>query len=475
MKLKTILPIIALAIALVACNKPAGELVGAGQDGNFKEANPYGMVFIKKGSFMMGANTQSAVFEQSDNELMVTVEAFWMDETEITNDEYKQFVNWVLDSITLRLVVMNDEIEDVSAYTYDQEGIDEADLNREQALLKFNPKTAHALRAQYHRALRDNRSRGEMNEDDEYVYNALSQIFYSDGTLNTTKLHFRYSWMNYDQATRPENKYDVAKGCYPPNAVSRVDTAWIDSETGEIMFATIERPLREPQDLLTHKIISIYPDTMVWVRDFQYSYNDPLLLKYFSHRGFSDYPVVGVTWEQAHAFCRWRTDYLEGATHQGAQVYRLPTEAEWEYAARGGRKMSAYPWGGNYARDAQGCFLANFKPYRGAYNDDTGTATMKVAQFRPNDYGLFDMAGNVSEWTATTYTSTTNVYTHDLNPDFQYMARYDDPDVLKRKVIKGGSWKDISAYMQCGARTYEYQYEDRSYLGFRCVRSYIGD
>ena len=62
MKVTKILPLIALAIALASCNKPAGELVGVGKNGTIKEANPYGMLFIKKGSFMMGANTQSAVF-----------------------------------------------------------------------------------------------------------------------------------------------------------------------------------------------------------------------------------------------------------------------------------------------------------------------------------------------------------------------------------------------------------------------------
>lgn len=465
MKLKTLLTIVALSVLAVSCNKPAGELVGAGQNGNFKEANPYGMVFVKKGSFLMGANTQSAVFEQADNELMVTVEAFWMDETEITNDEYKQFVNWVRDSIALRLAVENGLEEEYAL------NVDYDDFEVETGLLNW--KRISNLWERYRReyAARNNGGDTELLE-------AITELFYSDGTLNTNKLFYNYSWKNYDQAVLQRNKFDVALGRYPNNATVRVDSAWIEKTGDEWILhdTTIEaRPLREPKDLLTQKIICIYPDTMVWVRDFQYSYNDPMLLKYFNHRGFAEYPVVGITWEQAHAFCQWRTDYLEGATSQHAQPYRLPTEAEWEYAARGGRKMAAYPWGGNYARDAQGCFLANFKPYRGAYNDDTGTSTMRVAQFRPNDFGLFDMAGNVSEWTSSSYTSTNNVYVHDLNPEFQYMARKTDPDALKRKIVKGGSWKDISAYMQCGARTYEYQYEDRSYLGFRCVRSYIGD
>ena len=105
MKLKQLLPLIVLIFTFVACSKPAGELIGIQKATNFKEANPYGMIFIKKGSFMMGANTQSAVFEQPDNIMMATVEAFWMDETEVTNNEYKQFINWVRDSIAMTLLV----------------------------------------------------------------------------------------------------------------------------------------------------------------------------------------------------------------------------------------------------------------------------------------------------------------------------------------------------------------------------------
>lgn len=447
MKVAKILPIIVLAFAMASCNQPAGELVGI-RSGVFKEANPYGMLFIKKGSFMMGANTQSAVFEQPDNIIMVTVDAFWMDETEITNGEYHQFVNWVRDSIALTKLV-EAGMTDYAIQSKDEE---------------FDETNFHL----------DWRKKVPWDSKDEEVKEVLSVLFYIDGTLKTNGLHYRYSWVNMDEALANRNKFDVATSLYPPGSTARVDTFWVDPHGG-IRDSTIFRPLNEPKDLRTDKIICIYPDTLVWARDFQFSYNDPLLQKYFSHPGYTDYPVVGVTWEQAHAFCSWRTKYFNMHSDMGACEFRLPSEAEWEYAARGGRRMAMYPWGGNYARDAKGCFFANFKPYRGSYVDDTGTTTMKVASFRPNDFGLYDMAGNVSEWTNSAYQNSSNTHIHDLNPDYSYMSRKADPPILKRKIVKGGSWKDISYFMQCGVRTFEYQYESRPYVGFRCVRSYIGD
>ena len=449
MKLQKILPLMAMAALLASCGGPSGELVGVNKPGNFKEANPYGMVFIKKGSFMMGENTQSSIFGQPDNPFMTTVNAFWMDETEITNNEYKQFVYWVRDSIAYTRLIEAD-MQDYAIVPRD------GDFDEENFTINW-------------------KKRIPWNSKDEEVQEALAPMFYSDGkTLRTIDLHYRYSWINYDQARLPYNKFDVAKGKYPKSARARVDSFWVDEE-GWIRDTTIVHPLQEPKDLLTHKIISIYPDTMIWIRDFQFAYNDPMMRGYFSFIGYSEYPVVGVTWEQAHAFCHWRTQYYETHSSVASHIYRLPTEAEWEYAARGGRKLAMYPWGGNYARDGKGCFLANFKPYRGAYNDDTGTMTMRVAQYRPNDFGLFDMAGNVAEWTSTAFNPSTNTYVNDVNSNFEYMARKEDPDILKCKVVKGGSWKDIYYYLQCGVRTYEYQYESRAYIGFRCVRSFIGD
>ena len=454
MKLLKLLPILVLVCCMVGCNPPAGELVGAVKDAQFQEAHPYGMVFIRKGSFLMGPNSQSAVFSQDDNNIMATVHAFWMDESEITNNEYRQFVNWVRDSIAYRYLI--EEMGEDSEYALQSEY--EVD---EDVMPRINWKSKIPWEDRF--------------VPDDPTAEALSPMFYAEGrgALRTTMLHYDYSWMNIDEVKKNANRFDITTGTYPEGATVRVDTFWV--ENGAILSKTIERPLREPKDAVTNTIISVYPDTMVWSRDFQFSYNDPLLHGYFWMPGYAEYPVVGVTWEQANAFCHWRTSFLKDVGGLMTNAYRLPTEAEWEYAARGGRKMAMYPWGDKYARDAEGCFLANFKPYRGSYYDDMGVSTMAVKQFYPNDFGLYDMAGNVAEWTASAYSAIANVGVHDMNPSYSYNARKDDPDILKRKVVKGGSWKDVSYYLQCGVRTYEYQYESRSYIGFRCVRSYIGN
>ena len=454
--MKKNLPIIVLALLLVACNKPAGELVGLGTKDSFHEAQPYGMVFIKRGSFLMGANDQSAIGAINTKSINVTVDAFWMDECEITNDKYKQFVYWVRDSIALRLLVIG---------------------GKDEYRMKFKNQTEDAApevaRLNWH-------TKNLWNSKDEEVKNILNTLYYDDNNalgfkrqFDPGKLQYRYQWINYDQAALPKNKYDVNTGAYPANAVARVDTSYI--ENGGIVNKTIERKLTSRKDLISSKIVNIYPDTIMWLRDFQFSYNDPKMRMYFSHPGFANYPVVGVTWEQCQAFCQWRTQLFNNVNAIEGQFYRLPTEGEWEYAARGGKNMALYPWGGNYVRNDKGCFLANFKPMRGSYTDDLGATTMKVATYQPNDFGLFDMAGNVAEWTSSAYDVSSSNLISDLNPSFQYNAKNSDPDVLKRKVVKGGSWKDIAYYLQCGVKTYEYQNESRPYIGFRCVRSYNGE
>jgi len=229
---------------------------------------------------------------------------------------------------------------------------------------------------------------------------------------------------------------------------------------------------------IIHEKIAVYPDTLCWVHDFTYSNNDDMANMYFWNTAYDNYPVVGITWKQAKAFSVWRTQLMNSYLVSNGDVYvnnfRLPSEAEWERAARGDLALESYPWGGPYIRNASGCFLGNFKPMRGRYFEDGGLHTVKVFSYNPNNFGLFCMAGNVSEWCESAYDESSYEFMHDLNPEYRYDAKKWDPPVMKRKVIRGGSWKDIGHYLQVGARSYEYQDTAKCYIGFRNVMTHLG-
>ncbi len=366
------------------------------------------------------------------------------------------------------------------------------------------------------------------------------------------------------------------------------------------------------------------PDTLVWRSEL--SYNEPMVEFYFRHPGFNDYPVVGVTWKQAKDFCLWRSDRVNEGTlvkdgyinkanvKPGAQQgdnnfttksyllglytappgkamqskkgtpamaptmesgkllpdYRLPFEAEWEYAAYGlinqnprpsvkegkrGEELQSnkqvYPWAQNVngLRDTrrgswQGQFLANFK--RGS-GDNAGTAgglndrafyTADVKSFFPNGFGIYNMAGNVSEWVEDTYRPLSSLDFDDQPAPFRgnkfqklYVAdsttmdpstRYEkdstgrvkmadvtdaesknrrnyqrgnvidflDGDSLsqsqygygtttlihpeKSKVYKGGSWNDRAYWLTPSARRHLEEDQALSTLGFRCAMNRMG-
>lgn len=118
--------------------------------------------------------------------------------------------------------------------------------------------------------------------------------------------------------------------------------------------------------------------------------------------------------------------------------------------------------------------MANFKSGRGSYMDDGGAYTLPVYSFMPNDYGLYNMAGNVAEWTQSSYNESAYSFVHDMNPTYNYNAKATDHESSKRKVIRGGSWKDVGFFLQNGVRQYEYQDTAKSYIGFRSVTRFIG-
>jgi sulfatase modifying factor 1 len=364
---------------------------------------------IKQGTFLYGQGDQDLLFNLNNPLKNVTMRPFYMDDAEISNAEYRQFVNWVRDSIAH--TVLGNTIEDEDGNEY---------INWKARINWKDPAVVEEL---------------------EDLFLPENQRVFGRQEWNTARFVYNYK------------KYDY---------------------TG----AVASQSNRNRNEFVESKSINIYPDTLVWTKDMAYAYNEPQTQLYFSHPAYYDYPVVGVTWNQANAFCDWRTRLLS-AFRQSRKLnlqfpFRLPSEVEWEYAARGGRMAAPYPWGGPSLRNNRGCLLANFKPGRGNYVDDGVTYTAKTYTFNPNDFGLFNMAGNVAEWTASTFHESASSFVGDLNPDYRYDAKDSDAQILKRKVVRGGSWKDVGYYLMNGTRAYEFQDSARSTIGFRCVMDFTG-
>jgi len=377
------------------------------------------MVQIPGGSFYMGPSDEQVDMAMVNRKKLVSITGFWMDRTEVTNQQYRKFVKYVSDSLKYLAVYAG--------------GVNQ---------------TEDTVKVDWNRALR-------INTNSKAVIEKLNELLLSPDNriqgkveIDPTKLIYRYSYVDLKAAAKS------SKG--------------------------LEQPL---SNFLVSQTEAVYPDSLVWMRDFSYSYNEPFTRLYFSHPSYNQYPVVGVTWKQAIAFCHWRTNnsnfYLDKGNKKDEKIdgiYRLPTEAEWEYAARGNSKTNnMYPWGSPYTRTKEGRLLANFKPGRGDYfgsdakNDNIYTS--KVQSYPENAYKLFDMAGNVAEWTSSVYYEGGYNFMGDFSPDLQYNAKEDDPISMKRKVVRGGSWKDIAYNIQVSTRNYEYQDTAKSYIGFRCVLS----
>ena len=444
--MKKLLMILLAPVMLSACYMgPQGELVGVHPRQYWEQSNPYGMNYIHFGSYTMGPSDQDVPFALNTRSKTVTIPPFYMDVHEITNNEYRQFVDYVRDSLFLQTLADND---DDRYYIAENDRGQELDRFIDKGFLLNWEET--------------------IDWEDEDVFDLLYDEFYLQGSdqfynrreVDTRKLNYRYYWVNLDAAAQKSGR---------------------DEEYGEVNEMNQLHSTRRHSDraqFVVEEIINVYPDTLVWIHDATYAYNEPYAEMYFWHPAFDDYPVVGVTWGQAKAFNAWRTQIMNEWKQKNnetfVQKFRLPSEAEWEFAARGGRDLAPFPWGGPYARNQQGCVLANFKPMRGDYVEDANAYTAPVESYSPNDYGLYNMSGNVAEWTNTAYDETVYDFSWDLAPDYVYHAKVDDPPALKRKVIRGGSWKDIGYYCQTGTRTFEYSDTAKASVGFRSVMSYLG-
>ena len=448
--MKKLIALTAIVTFLISCNSgDRGELVGV-KGKKWHPEKPFGMTLIPGGSFIMGKPDHDFVGVMDAPTKTVTVRSFYMDETEITNSEYRQFVHWVRDSIVrLKLAILADEVGatpgdgGIGEFAFVDQGTD------------------------------------DMTPYEQYMYDnywGFGEDFYEGRKIN------KDVDLIWDTARYPDVYYaEVMDTMYLPfsesyNGLRTIDVTKLQFQYTymDIAAAANDRttPAREKRSkYIIRESLEIYPDTTVWIRDFNYSYNEPMHNDYFWHRAYDDYPVVGVSWKQAKAFTNWRTLYKNAYQKKRGRnfvpSFRLPNEGEWEYAARGGIASGTYPWGGPYTLNDRGCFMANFKPLRGDYSADQSLYTVEAKSYEPNDYNLYNMAGNVAEWVDSSYDPGSYEFMSSLNPTVN------DPN-NRRKVVRGGSWKDVAYFLQVSTRDYEYADTARSYIGFRTVQDYMG-
>ena len=427
--MKRLLVLLSISLIVISCgNKNRGELIGVKQKKWFGE-KPYGMQLIEGGSYIMGKADEDQAQLRNAPARTVTVPSFYMDETEITNSEYRQFVYWVKDSIALAMLARKaDELElgDDSKNGIGEFSFQNADTSKLNEFQKY-------MRANYYDVSEDLFAGRALNWDADLSWNTEDYVDQAYAEVMDSLYLPPELWYN------GEIKLDVSKLVYA--------YTWFDAEGAAAESKRTKKQFIDRTPFIKKEKIQIYPDTTVWIKDFIYSYNEPMHNDYFSHPAYQDYPVVGVSWGQAVAFCNWRTNfkngYQKGKGKPSVSRFRLPNEGEWEYAARGGIPSGTYPWGSPYLLNDRACFLANFKPLRGDYASDQAVYTVEARSYEPNDY--------VSS----------------LNPNMSFK---NEP----RKVIRGGSWKDVAYFLRVSSRDYEYSDTARSYIGFRTVQDYLG-
>ena len=301
-----------------------------------------------------------------------------------------------------------------------------------------------------------------------------------------------------------------------------ISTFWMDetemtnNDYKEFLFDMKKR-------VSTDSVQKLEPSEKVWRGAM--TFNDVYESYYFRFPGFNFYPVAGVSWSQANAYAKWRTEFvqkleierlkLDSALTRSQLIergfviteFRLPTESEWEYAAKamiGTQYLDEnqeywriYPWDGRGVRNPydgrgkkaskQGDFLANFKRGRGDYAGIAGDETndgeilpTNVYDLPPNDFGLYNMAGNMNEWVYDVYRPLSYQDADDLNP-LRKDGVYDDKSTYGTsllndsiRVYKGGSWRDVTYWLAPGARRFMHQDSSTNHIGFRCAMVSIG-
>lgn len=394
-------------ITLFACN--TNRLYEAPDASAFKGGTlpaPPGMVYVPSGTILYKSSLDS-----NDVGRNVSLSAFFIDKSEVTNKQYRAFVDWVADSIAVTDYLNDDQyfLSDAGDGTSRQ--INWARVKKVSPLWKSK---------------------------DQSVQSRLAPMIAMQGTkrvLNPDVVKYRFSYLK------------AGNGQAEPIHV--VDT------------------------------VSVMPVEDIWSKDFPNAQLMFMDANYFNHETYDNHPVVGVTWKQARAYTDWRgkeimASVMKNSYLSGFQLtFSLPTEAQWQYAAEGKLDprdttvQTRMTIDGSESDKKQ--LAVNFKQGEGTYSRDGATFTVPVKSYTPNAFGIYNMAGNVAEWTLDAFSPSAIEFVNDLNPVLLYDADEDDSDALQRKVVRGGSWKDNGELLNSETRGYELQNAAHSYVGFRCA------
>lgn len=282
MKKIYLLAIVGVTVMLASCGHGGqGELVGAYNRKFKNDRIPLGMVYVPPGHTPLGGSDEDITFSQNGPSKMVTISAFFMDQTEISNAEYRQFTNWVRDSIAI--VMMGNPQQ----FMVTPRGNAAAALGGEKyidwkKLVQMVPTFG---------VIEVGAAAAQVSQLDGMYYSGLDALP-GKKELDVRKFEYSYAELNMEKA---------AIGHKDPNS--------------------------KRQDYIDRYTVAIYPDTMVWKTDYSYSQNDPMVRGYYNHPSYDDYPVVGVSWEQAKAFSHWRTKLYDGV----ATARKLPAGSRSDY------------------------------------------------------------------------------------------------------------------------------------------------
>lgn len=468
---------------------------------------PPGMVYVPGGTTIIKYSQQAT---DSNCVKKVSLSSFFIDKCETTNQQYRQFVEWVVDSIAITKYLQDDK------YYKDAKVLDSAS-NTVTKVRRINwAKVSH-------KAL--------FNDQD--TRSKLTAMLDERGQIKKDSIIFGY---NYLKSFGTDTKAKIGS------------------------WAT--------------EYVNVFPDEEIWAKDEPNAQTDILVENYFNSEPYDDYPVVGVTWKQARAFAYWRTitqnGYADVADYMKSYHlnYSLPSEAQWVYAAQ--QDMRAYnkmlaaggavnqlaeledskddkkaksseeestgkgkkgkgkkggavkdstavveatpvekpatpstaedannSWGSSagvtvdnsaalkedtlaffdpmmpdektpIGADSKG-LTANFKQDEGDFTGDGSPFTAPVMSYSPNDFGIYNMVGNVSEWTMDAYSPSAFAFIADINPVLMYDADPSDSDPMRRKVVRGGSFQSNAKALSPYSRDSEPQETAHCYIGFRCV------